>query len=191
MLRSACHWIALVSACGVFLSWMPASATGPVTQEPAGYRLDDYQAPTPLTVAGRPGLDTADAHRLWLAHAAVFIDVLAVPRRPENLAPSAVWAPLPRRDIPGSEWLPDVGRGVLTKPMEAWFRTRLERIAGGDKGRALIFYCRADCWMSWNAAKRALDWGYTGAQWYRDGTDGWEAAGLPLEEVKPPADMPR
>jgi hypothetical protein len=45
--------------------------------------------------------------------------------------------------------------------------------------------------MSWNATKRALAWGYTGAQWYRDGTDGWEAAGLPLTEAPPPEAVPR
>jgi rhodanese-related sulfurtransferase len=39
--------------------------------------------------------------------------------------------------------------------------------------------------MSWNAAKRAVMWGYTGVIWYPEGTDGWQDAGLPLEEAKP------
>jgi len=39
--------------------------------------------------------------------------------------------------------------------------------------------------MSWNAAKRALALGYKNVAWYPDGTDGWEAAGLPLHEAKP------
>jgi rhodanese-related sulfurtransferase len=39
--------------------------------------------------------------------------------------------------------------------------------------------------MSWNAAKRALALGYKNVAWYPDGTDGWEAAGLPLQEAKP------
>ena len=46
-------------------------------------------------------------------------------------------------------------------------------------------YCLADCWMSWNAAKRALKIGYSNVAWYRDGTDGWLAAGLPLQEATP------
>jgi len=45
--------------------------------------------------------------------------------------------------------------------------------------------------MNWNAAKRALALGYTGAQWYRDGTDGWESAGLPIAEAKLPERIPR
>jgi rhodanese-related sulfurtransferase len=39
--------------------------------------------------------------------------------------------------------------------------------------------------MSWNAAKRAVSWGYTAVYWYRDGTDGWEAAKLPVENAEP------
>jgi len=170
-------------------------AAGPAAKaaapEPEGYRLDDYQSGTPLTVEGRAALDTAAARRLWDDHAAIFIDVLPAPRRPDNLAPGAIWAPVPRRDIPGSTWLPEVGRGALSEPIEAWFRSSLERISGGNKAAALVFYCRGDCWMSWNATKRALAWGYTGAQWYRDGTDGWEAAELPLAEASMPEAMPR
>src|SRR5260221_8568250 len=45
---------------------------------------------------------------------------------------SAVWLPVPRHDIPGSLWLPDVGRGELSPELEAYFRTNLER---GTNGR--------------------------------------------------------
>ena len=39
--------------------------------------------------------------------------------------------------------------------------------------------------MSWNAAKRALALGYKNVGWYPEGTDGWKAAGLPLESAEP------
>jgi rhodanese-related sulfurtransferase len=39
--------------------------------------------------------------------------------------------------------------------------------------------------MSWNAAKRALQLGYSNIAWYREGTDGWLAAGLPLVTITP------
>ena len=29
----------------------------------------------------------------------------------------------------------------------------------GIHGRPIVFYCLADCWMSWNAAKGAASWG--------------------------------
>ena len=53
-----------------------------------------------------------------------------------------------------------------------------------DRAKLLLFYCLRDCWMSWNAAKRAIALGYTVA-WYPDGTDGWQDAGLPLSAAVP------
>jgi PQQ-dependent catabolism-associated CXXCW motif protein len=159
--------------------------------EPDGYRLDDYRTTTPATINGRKPLGTEEAHRIWAARAAVFVDVLPAPRRPEGLPQGAIWAPRPRLDIPGSVWLPDVGRGALSPELEAWFRASLERLTAGNKAAPLVFYCLADCWMSWNATKRALSWGYAGAQWYEEGTDGWEVAGFPLAATPSPEDMPR
>ena len=61
----------------------------------------------------------------------------------------------------------------------------LEKATAGDRARTLVVYCLADCWMSWNAAKRALALGYTDVAWYPEGTDGWIAIGLPLQDATP------
>ena len=167
----------------------PGAAEPP--PEPAGYRLDEYRGPTPLTVAGRPAIDTAEARRLWETHETVFIDVVAASRRPESLPAGSIWSPPPHLDIPGSVWLPDSGRGALNPALEAWFRGNLARIAATRRDAPLVFYCRTDCWLSWNATKRALEWGYRAALWYRDGSDGWAEAGLPLAPAQPPSDAPR
>jgi PQQ-dependent catabolism-associated CXXCW motif protein len=172
-----------------FLLSEPQSVAAP-PPEPPDYRLGDYNAPTPLTVAGRPAIDTAEAQRLWAARAAVFIDVIAAPRRPDTLPPGSLWLPTPHLDIPGSFWLPDSGRGALSPALETWFRASLARITEGRGDGPLVFYCRSDCWLSWNATKRAIEWGYGTARWYRDGNDGWRAAGLPLAEAQPPSDAP-
>ena len=42
-----------------------------------------------------------------------------------------------------------------------------------------MIYCQEDCWMSWNAAKRVLSYGYPNVAWYPEGTEGWERADLP------------
>lgn len=160
-------------------------AVGAQVPEPEGYRMDDYRAPTPQTVPGGTMLSTDAARKLWESGAAVWIDVLPAPRRPENLPASTLWMPLPHRDIPGSIWLPDIGRGALSAELEGYFRHHLEAAAAGRKDAAIVFYCLADCWMSWNAAKRAASWGYTRVYWYPDGTDGWEAAKLPMKETEP------
>ena len=45
----------------------------------------------------------------------------------------------------------------------------------------MVFYCDANCWMSWNAAKRAMEeLGYSRVYWYPEGVQGWKRAGQPL-----------
>jgi PQQ-dependent catabolism-associated CXXCW motif protein len=153
--------------------------------EPAGYRMDDYRAPTPATVAGGTTLTTEELRRLLERAHVIVIDVLPLQQRPEGLPEDTLWMPQVRRNIPGSIWLPEVGRGALNPAVEGYFRRHLERLTEGDRGRGLVFYCLADCWMSWNAAKRAISFGYTRVYWYPDGTDGWTAAGLPTEVSEP------
>ncbi|MEI9983141.1 MAG: PQQ-dependent catabolism-associated CXXCW motif protein [Aliidongia sp.] len=153
--------------------------------EPPGYRLDDYRAPVPNTVAGGKIVHTKGLRTLVRRDGALPVDVLPAPRRPEGMRPDQPWMPVPRRDIPGSLWLPDVGRGALSPAVDRWFQDRLARATAGNKNRALVFYCLSQCWMSWNATKRAVQYGYRRAYWYPDGSDGWEKAGLPLAEARP------
>ena len=49
----------------------------------------------------------------------------------------------------------------------------------------LVIYCQENCWMSWNAAKRVLSYGYPNVAWYPEGTEGWERANLPVAEAQP------
>ncbi|WP_119461660.1 PQQ-dependent catabolism-associated CXXCW motif protein [Rhodospirillaceae bacterium SYSU D60014] len=175
-------------AAALLLVAAPAFADGTAAQavpEPEGYRLDLYRAPTPDTIAGGTVVSTEKLQALLADDGVILIDVLPEQRKPDNLPASTLWFPKPRNNIPGSVWLPDVGRGELSQALESYFRSNLERLAGGDKERKLVFYCLSDCWMSWNAAKRAIDYGYASVYWYPEGTDGWAAAGLPLEESRP------
>ena len=156
-----------------------------VAPEPSGYRMDQYRAPTPGTLAGSTVVTTKQAYALWSDRRAAFIDVLARPPRPRGLPSSTIWHPKPRADIPGSIWLPDTGYGALAPVMETYFSRGLARVSAGDRGHPLVFYCLKNCWMSWNAAKRAMTLGYTHIVWYPDGTDGWEARGFPTEVRQP------
>ena len=122
--------------------------------------MQDYRAPTPATLAGARVLTTAEAAGLWRSGKAAFIDVLAQAPRPANLPEGTLWREKPGSDIPGSIWLADTGYGALNPAMEEYFRTNLDRVAGADRDKTLVFYCLKDCWLSWNAAKRALNIGY-------------------------------
>jgi PQQ-dependent catabolism-associated CXXCW motif protein len=48
-----------------------------------------------------------------------------------------------------------------------------------------VFFCLKDCWMSWNAGKRALSLGYTNVIWFPEGTDAWQQAGFDLVKATP------
>ena len=153
--------------------------------EPDDYRRDEYRAPTPRTLKGARVVDTSEAAVLWRSRPAVFIDVMPRAPRPRGLPPGTIWRDKPRLNIPGSIWLPDTGHGDLAASTMKYFRRGLEAATAGDPARTVVFYCLRDCWMSWNAARRAIGLSYTSVAWYPEGTDGWQSAGLPLEEAKP------
>jgi PQQ-dependent catabolism-associated CXXCW motif protein len=155
--------------------------------EPEAFRMSDYRSPTPRTLTGARTVTTAELEGLIAADRPVVIDVLPAPRAPKSRPEGSLWRPEARDNIPGSVWLPNVGYGELSAEFERYFRDELARLTAGESDRTLVFYCQADCWMSWNAAKRALAYGYETVVWYPEGTDGWQAAGLPLEPAEPVA----
>ncbi|MGX4803053.1 PQQ-dependent catabolism-associated CXXCW motif protein [Bradyrhizobium guangdongense] len=164
---------------------VPALAQQQEPFEPEGYRTDNYRAPVPATLEGARVLTTVEAETIWRAKSGAFIDVLPRAPKPKNLPAGTVWRDVPRRNIPGSIWLPDTGYGALPPAMDDYLKRGLARASHGDKAALLVIYCLADCWMSWNAAKRALTYGYSNIAWYPDGTDGWERAKLPTDEAQP------
>jgi PQQ-dependent catabolism-associated CXXCW motif protein len=153
--------------------------------EPDGYRMDHYRAPVPETVHGAAVVHTAGLPRLIAAQHPVLIDVLPAPTPPTDPRPGLPRMPLPHTDIPGSLWLPDVGRGAIAPQTDAWFRAQLVRATHGDKNMPVVFYCLSNCWMSWNATKRAVGYGYTHAIWFPEGADGWQSAGNPIQAARP------
>ena len=156
-----------------------------VPEDPSGYRMSDFRAPVPCTLDGATVVSTEELRALIEHDAPLLVDVLPSPRRPDGLAEGTLWLPPARRNIPGTVWLPNTGFGELPVEEERYLRSNLERLTGGDRSRSMVFYCLAECWMSWNAARRAVAWGYTSVIWYPDGTDDWETAGLPLEDSSP------
>ena len=54
-----------------------------------------------------------------------------------------------------------------------------------DQAKPLVVFCHPDCWGSWNAAKRAILYGYTDVQWYEEGIEGWQDAGHETQAVQP------
>ncbi len=153
--------------------------------EPPDYRMSNFRAPVPTTLKGARIVDTREAEILWRAKETIFIDVLPRPPKPKNLPKDTIWRDKRRDNIPGSVWLVNVGFGKLHPTVDTYFRKHLSRLTNENTKKPILFYCLEKCWMSWNAAKRALEYGYSNVTWYPDGTDGWKRAGLPLEEKQP------
>ena len=152
--------------------------------EPEGYRTDDYRSPVPKTLSGARVIGADEAETLRTA-GAVFIDVFPRAPKPPNLPVGTVWRDPTHMTIEGAHWLPNVGYGVLSAEFEAYFKSRLDRLTSGDRARPVVFFCLKDCWMSWNAGKRALEWGYTNVIWFSEGTDAWQEAGFDLVKATP------
>jgi PQQ-dependent catabolism-associated CXXCW motif protein len=149
-----------------------------------GYRIDRHRAPTPDDAPGARTLDGA-AMRAAAAAGAILIDVTA--------EGAGVWfegdgewvGHAAHETAEGAVWLPQVGHGRLPPDVEAYFRAALARLTGGEPSRPLVIFCHADCWMSWNAAKRAAAWGHEAVGWAPLGIEGWAEAGGALAPAAP------
>jgi PQQ-dependent catabolism-associated CXXCW motif protein len=160
-------------------------STDSAAAEPAGYWMGPVNSPVPATLTGGKVIHTDDLQSLLDKQHPVLIDVSNAPRRPEQLAPQAPWLPLDHQSIPGSLWMPGVGLGDIPASAAQSFRERLAAATGGDRSRPIVVYCHEHCWLSWNAAKRAISYGYQNVYWFPDGVEGWRAAGQRTVVVQP------
>jgi PQQ-dependent catabolism-associated CXXCW motif protein len=154
--------------------------------EPPDYWTGPINSAVPATITGGKVVHDARSLRALLNRpGTVLVDVSNAPRRPENLAAGAPWLPLPHQAIPGSVWIPGVGSGEIPPATGDFFRKKLAAATGDDPTRPVVIYCHRTCWLSWNAAKRAISYGYLNVYWFRDGIEGWKAAHFPTTVIEP------
>ena len=150
-----------------------------------GYRIERQRAPTPDDIPAPSTVVDAAAAASLIKNGAVAIDVFgAIQSRYDEL--SGHWlVGKPRKTVPGAVWLPEVGRGTLTRQMQVYLSNNVQRLTGGSLDMPIVVFCVADCWMSWNAAQRIAELGYKNVHWFRYGTDGWLDSERKLEIVDP------
>ena len=72
--------------------------------------------------------------------------------------------------------------GSFGDQTQAQMTQYLQQLTRGNPNAMLVFYCSGPkCWMSYNAALRAINAGYRNVRWYRGGLQAWRMAGLPLQ----------
>ncbi len=128
---------------------------------PLGAAATEGEGESPLSVPGTETVTTAEAFRLHQAGVA-FVDV----RNPRLYA---------RRHIPGAHHL-----DLYTD----FSKATLGGIVAPDQ--PVVLYCSGiKCSRSSTAAEFAVDWGYTGVKYFREGIVGWRDAGHPMVEDSP------
>jgi len=147
-----------------------------------GYRISHYRGPVPSAPEGVARISPSAVAAL--RDHALLIDVL--PAEGGHRDEDGAWHLAQKRpSLPGAHWFPEAGRGVLPPAIARWFEHGIARLAKSDRHRMIVTFCLADCWMSWNAARRLHALGYTNVHWLAEGTDGWRELGLPLVDAEP------
>lgn len=135
-------------------------------------RTVGYHGPTPTQIPGGKVITTGELQELMGQESRPYvIDVLG----------GGV-----HRTIAGAFWMLGSGPGDMSKDEEERFAKAIAAFAGGDKGRAMVFFCvDNECWLSYNAALRAIALGYSNVMWYRGGIAAWRAAGNMMAQSDP------
>ena len=190
MTQAGARCAALLALCAVF-SAASGDSTTPVP-EPSGLWSGPINSDVPATIAGGKVVHAAEVAKLIDQANAFVIDVSNLPKRPEGMAADAPWLPLPQEVIPGSVWIPDVGAASISEQLDEFFRAQLHAGTNGALDHPVVIYCHERCWLSWNAAKRAIGYGFRNVHWFPDGIEGWRAAGFRTETANPrlPSDHP-
>ncbi len=151
---------------------------------PDGYRMKRYKAPVPSYVSGAQTVNAAEVVTLK-KDGAILIDVIGSGNNLTKKVDGTWLVVNPHTSIADTLWLPDVGRGALNSDQEQYFLKAMQEITANNLTQAAVFFCKENCWMSWNAAKRAASYGYRNLYWFPEGTEGWKKAGNNLEKVEP------
>lgn len=170
LLLFGCLTITPVSAQGrADLARMAALERQDLGVPPTGQlRGDSMHAPTPASIPGGQVITTQGLVALIEGRQAPFIlvDVLGGAQVLPQAIP-AVWLAQP---------------GSFDDAVQRRAKQSLDQVTRGRRDIALIFYCQSrECWMSYNAALRAIRAGYSNVLWYRGGLEAWQAAGLPTQ----------
>jgi PQQ-dependent catabolism-associated CXXCW motif protein len=137
----------------------------------AELRPKDVSGPTPLEIPGARVIATAELRKLLREGQPLLFDVIGGEGH---------------ESLPGAVWLPGAGRGSsFDDDIQARLALALQAATRGDKSVPLVFFCAGPrCWLSYNAALRAVRLGYRSVRWYRGGIEAWGAAGGALTEPR-------
>lgn len=172
---------------------MVIAPADPTLFDPAtGYRIASYRGVIPGPPPGIRRLNDDEGAKAHDANA-LFIDFTPAPGAVHDTV-SDIWhLAEPHETIPGAHWFPEAGRGTTDPEVDRWLAEGMRRLTHGSRQHAIVAFCLADCWMSWNGSWKLRRLGYRHVTWYANGIDGWKEIGRPLVPTLPesqPAPLP-
>ena len=160
-------------------------AAPPALFDAQGYRSASYRAPVDRDPLPARRITVAAARKLRPGSDALFIDVLAAEGARRDPV-TGRWALVTAHEsIPGALWFPEVGR---SSPDPVLWDAMADRVMGFRKSHPsapIVLFCRADCWMSWNAARQLARSYPPPIFWLAEGIEGWREAGGRLSKAAP------
>ncbi|MEO0031886.1 MAG: hypothetical protein RIS94_1644 [Pseudomonadota bacterium] len=156
-----------------------------------GFRIAHYRGPVDRDPAPATRLMLPDALRLRPGADALFIDVLPAEGGWRDPQTGRWRLAVDHQTIPGAVWHPETGRGPETGQgnTDPVLWAGLVRVVTQARSRhpamPIVLFCRTDCWMGWNAARRLALAGFDGVHWLAEGIEGWHDAGRPLVRATP------
>ena len=163
----------------------PASAQSGALFDDQGYRSGRYRTPVRADPAPAVPIDLAAALALEPGDNALFIDVMPVEGGVRDLVTGRWTLSHEHLTIPGALWYPETGRAPVDGDLWQALEDRVIAARHKVPDAPVVIFCRADCWMSWNAARRLAIRGIANIRWLAEGTDGWHANARPLVPAQP------
>lgn len=163
---------------------------GPARGEPAlfdaqGYRAARYRAPIDRDPVPARRIALPAALTLAAGRDAILIDVTPAEGGVRDAVSGRWRLAEAHQTLPGALWFPETGRASPDPVLWRGLVGRLGALRRAHPGVPIVVFCRADCWMSWNAARRLAGGGMGGVWWLAEGIDGWHDAGQPLVNAVP------
>jgi PQQ-dependent catabolism-associated CXXCW motif protein len=148
-----------------------------------GYRSKIYRSPTPKQTSFAKIVDAKDIlKRSKDNENLVIVNVV-----PLDMVGSTFIQAKPHEGIVNSIWLPNVGYGQIDKMTTTYLVENLNIAMNNNSNTVFVFYCNIDCWMSWNAARRASSLGFKNILWYKNGIENWKFHKLDTQLLHPKA----
>lgn len=162
-----------------------SAATPPQLFDTAGYRTARYRAPVDRLPTPAAAITLEAALRLRPGVDALFIDVLPAEGGVRDPL-TGKWTLVAQHEtIPGAAWHPETGRVNADAVLWQGLRNAVDVARTRRPTLPVVVFCRSDCWMSWNAARRLASDGFPQVYWFAEGIEGWHEAGRALVPARP------